>query len=163
MLTWTAIRALPWRWIGLAVCLLGITLSVTMHFRNDAKVRAELSDLKDSAQTVVMAVQAASGNDDVTWETAPGQIVALGDSNRRLKDSIAVQNASIDEMAREAIRLRKHASEMQAIAAKARAQRASALARLSDMQASPGTRADCLQLLAEAEAALDLAQEALGK
>jgi len=150
-----------WKLIAAVVCVLGIALSVTMHFRNDAKVRAELSDLKDSAQTVVLAVQAASGNNDVTWKTAPGQIIALGESNRRLKDSIAVQNASIDEMAREAVRLRKHASEMQAIAAKARAQRASALARLSDMAVTPGTRADCLQLLAEAEAALDIAHGAL--
>lgn len=150
-----------WKLIAGAVCVLAITLSVALHFRNDANVRAELSDLKDSTQTVVLAVQAASGNDDVTWQTVPGQVIALGESNRALKDSIAVQNASIDELAREAVRLRKHASEMQAIAAKAKAQRASALRQLSDMTTTPGTREDCLTLLREAEAALDLTREAL--
>lgn len=150
-----------WKLIAAGFAVLAIVSTVALHFRADAKVRRELSDLKDSAQTVVLAVQAASGNDDVTWQTVPGQVIALGESNRALEDSIAVQNASIDELAREAVRLRKHASEMQAIAAKARAQRASALRQLSDMTTTPGTREDCLTLLREAEAALDLTMEAL--
>lgn len=155
------ILARHWKLISAGIAALSVLLIVFAHFRSDERVRRELSDLKDSAQTVVLAVQAASGNDDVTWQTVPGQVIALGESNRALKDSIAVQNRAIDDLAREAVRLKARASEMQAIADKARAQRASALRGLSDMKATPGTRADCLQLLSEAEAALDLAQEAL--
>lgn len=150
-----------WKLIAAGLAVLALVSAVILHFRADARTRDKLAALQDETQTVVLAVQAASGNDDVTWETVPGQIVALGDSNRALKDSIAAQNESIDQMAREAVRLRKHASEMQAIANKARAQRASALARLSDMAITPGTRDDCLTLLAEAEAALDIAYGAL--
>lgn len=122
--------------------------------------RADLEQLRKEAGTVVIALKQASGNDDVTWQTAPGQIVALGESNRRLKDSIDQQNATIDEMARQAVALKAKAAELQKIADKARAQRQAALNRLSDMAITPGTRSDCMILLKEANEALDLVRSA---
>ena len=150
-----------WKWIAAGLAVLAIVTTVALHFRADGKVRDALAKLQDEAATVVLATQAASGNDTVKWDTVPGQIVALGDSNRRLKESVAVQNQAIDDMAAEAVRLKAKASEMQAIANKAKAQRESALRRLSDLSLTPGTRNDCLQLLAEANNAIDLAYSAL--
>lgn len=116
--------------------------------------------LDKEAVTVVGALREASGNSDVTWKTAPGQIVALGESNRALKQSIDQQNATIDEMARQAVALKAKAAELQRIADRARAQRQAALDRLSDMAITPGTRSDCMVLLKEANDALDLVREA---
>ena len=62
-------------------------------------------------------------------------------------------------MAAEAVRLRKRADELKVIAAKAEAQRRAAYTRLSDMALTPGQRADCMALLREAEAALDLVKD----
>jgi hypothetical protein len=128
------------------------------HLRG--RYKAALAVLAEQAQTVVLAVREASGNDAVTWDTARGQVVALGISNRSLKGAIAEQNASIDAWAREAAARKAEAAEWKRIADKAEAQRRSALRRLSDMAITPGTRDDCMTLLQEAEAALDLAREA---
>lgn len=144
--------------VGLVMALL-----LAWALRLDA-LRAGYKDalkaLTDEAATVVLAVREASDNPEVTWETVPGQVVALGESNRRLKDGIARQNARIDDLAREAVRLKAETAELQRIADKARAQRKAALTRLSDMAATPGTRNDCAVLLQEAETALDVVREA---
>lgn len=116
--------------------------------------------LRDESNTVLLAVREASDNPDLEWKNAAGQVVALGESNSRLKGAIAEQNAAIDEMAREAVRLRARATELKRIADKAQAQRRSALQRLSDLSITPGTREDCVTLLTEAEAALDLIRQA---
>lgn len=116
--------------------------------------------LDKQADRVVVALRQASDNPKADWETAPGQIVALGESNKSLKSEIEANNRAIDDMAREAVRLRARATELQQIAAKAEAQRRAAYARLSDMAITPGTRNDCMQLLREAEEALDLVREA---
>lgn len=151
---------LPYKIIGLALAALALIAVVALHFRNDARTRHERDALKEQASTVVIALKNASGNEQVTWETAPGQIVAMGESNRALKGQVAVQNERIDEMAAEAVRLNARASELRKIANQAEAQRQSALKRLSDMTINRGTRADCVQLLNEAEAALDLVRNA---
>lgn len=150
-----------WKWIAAALAVLAVVTSVALHFRADRKVRDALAKLQDEAETVVMATQAASGNDGVRWDTTPGQIVALGESNRRLKESITVQNEAIDDLARREVAAKAEAKRLTEIAKKAEAQRASALRRLSDLSLAPGTRQDCLTLLAEAEEALDLAHGAL--
>ena len=155
-----ALRALPWRLILPALAGLAIVAILTAHLRNDARTRAALATLRDEAQTVVLATQAASGNDAVEWRTVPGQVLALGESNRALKGQVTAQNRAIDELAREAVRLKAHAAELKRIADKAQAQRKAALERLSDMAITPGTRSDCLLLLREAEAALDLVRDA---
>lgn len=159
-MNWLAIRALPWRYIAAAVGTIALLWAVVAHFDNDRDTRDALATLKDEAQTVVLAVQAASGNDDVEWQTAPGQIIALGESNRMLEGKVTAQNKAIDELAREAVRLKAKAAELKRIADKAQAQRKAALERLSDMAITPGTRSDCMMLLREAEAALDLVKEA---
>lgn len=117
-------------------------------------------DLQDQADTVLLAVREASDNPDLEWKNAAGQVVALGESNSRLKGAIAEQNAAIDEMAREAVRLRARATELKRIADKAQAQRRSALQRLNDLSITPGTRTDCMTLLSEAEQALDIVRQA---
>lgn len=117
-------------------------------------------NLQAAASSVVEALKIASDNPKADWKTAPGQIIALGESNRALKGEIRATNEAINEMAAEAVRLRAKASELQAIARKAEAQRRAAYARLSNMAITPGTRADCMTLLREAEEALDLVKEA---
>lgn len=149
-----------WKLIAAVLALAGLAWAVIDHFADDRRVQSELSDMKDKAADVVLAIQHASGNADVDWQTAPGQIVALGDSNRALKTEIAVNNIAINELARRAKEAKAKADELQAIVAKAQAQRAAALRRLSDMAITPGTREDCLTLLREAEEALDLVWEA---
>ena len=150
-----------WKLIAIGIAVLVIVTTVVLHFRADNRTRDALAKLRDEAQTVVLATQAASGNDGVRWDTAPGQIIAIGDSNRRLKESLAVQNEAIDDMARREVAAKAEAKRLSEIARKAEAQRASALRRLSDLSLTPGTRGDCLQLLSEAEEALDMVHEAL--
>jgi len=150
-----------WKWIAAALALLALVSSVALHFRADRKVRDALAKLQDEAETVVLATQAASGNDGVRWDTTPGQIVAMGESLRSLKQSIAVQNEAIDELARREVAAKAEAKRLTEIARKAEAQRASALRRLSDLSLTPGTRQDCVQLVQEAEDALNIAYAAL--
>lgn len=128
------------------------------HLRDGWKTRYET--LTDEAGAVLAATRIAAENDDLQWDGTAGQVLALGEANRSMKAAIADQNRAIDDMAREAVRLRKRAEELQAIANRAEAQRREALRRLSDMTITPGTRADCLVLLREAEEALDLVREA---
>lgn len=122
--------------------------------------RGKFDALTEQSAGVLTATRIASDNDDLTWENVPGQVVALGEDKRALEAAISTQNATIEDMAREAVRLRARADELKAIADRAQAQRQAALARLSDMAITPGTRDDCMQLLREAEAALDLVYEA---
>lgn len=150
-----------WKWIAAALAVLALVSTVALHFRADRKVRDALAKLQDEAETVVLATQAASGNDGVRWDTTPGQIVAMGESLRSLKQSIAVQNEAIDELARREVAAKAEAKRLTEIARKAEAQRASALRRLSDLSLTPGTRQDCVQLVREAEEALDIAYRAL--
>ncbi len=119
--------------------------------------------LRDESNTVLLAVREASDNPDLEWKNAAGQVVALGASNARLKSEIQTQNAAIDEMAREAVRLRARATELKRIADKAQAQRRSALQRLNDLSITPGTREDCMTLLNEAEQALDIVRQTAGE
>lgn len=137
--------------------LLGWALRLD-HLRAHWKDRFDA--LGRQAGTVLVALREASDNPDVRWDDAPLQIAALGASNRNLKEAIAIQNDRVDRMAAEAVRLRARADELHAIAERAQAQRKAALARLSDMAITPGTRADCETLLREAEDALDLVREA---
>lgn len=158
MPTWIA--TLSWKWIACGIAVVALVATVAIHFRTDAKTRAALAALRDEAQIVVLATQAASGNDRIDWQTAPGQIIALGESNRALKASITEQNAAIDELARRAVAAKARAAELQEIADRAQAQRQSALRKLSNLTITPGTRTDCMQLLQEAEAALDITYQA---
>jgi hypothetical protein len=150
-----------WKWIAAGLAVLALVGTVWAHLAADQRTRNALAALQGKAADIVLATQAASGNDAVTLDIVPGQILALGESNRALKQSVEVQNRAISDMAREAVRLRAKASEMQIIADKAKAQRAAALKRLSDLSITPGTRADCMILLREANEALDLAHGAL--
>lgn len=165
MPTWAL--TLPWRWIGGGLIALAIVAAIWSHFAGDARTRdkleertAERDKLVQQSSTVLVAIRHASENPGLSWENAAGQVVALGEDHKQLKKSVDQQNQRIDDMAREAVRLKAEADEWQRIADRAEAQRRSALRRLSDMEITPGTRDDCLQLLREAEEALDLAREA---
>lgn len=148
-----------WKWLGLGLIALALIAAAWAHFAKDARTERKLADITAQAATVVLALREASDNPKASWSTAPGQIIALGESNRRLRGAIEEQNAAIDELAAEAVRMRADAQRLKQIADRAEAQRQSALRRLSDMSITPGTRTDCLTLLAEAETALDLVRE----
>ena len=145
---------------GVLVVLMALLVWVLRidHLRGEYKSQFEA--LTEQSAEVVLALREASDNPTLGWREATGQIVALGESNRTLRVSIEVQNRNIEDMARDAVRLEAEASELRDIAERAEAQRRSALARLSNMAATPGTRSDCMVLLGEAEAALDLVREA---
>ena len=128
------------------------------HLRQDW--RDKFDALTGQAGTVLVSLREASGNPKLVWRDAPLQIAALGASNRNLKSDLDSQSRRVNAMAEEGVRLRARADELRAIADRAQAQRKAALARLSDMAATPGTRADCEALLREAEEALDLVREA---
>lgn len=148
-----------WKLIGIAVILSAL---IAWGLRVDslrAKYKDALAIMAAQAQVVVIKLREASDNSSVTWETAPGQIVALGNSNRTLKGEIVAQNATIAQWAREAADRKAEADEWRRIAAKAEAQRASALRTLGGMAVTPGTRDDCMTLIHEAEEALNLARE----
>lgn len=128
------------------------------HLRADWKDRFEGLTLE--AASVLGSTRRASDNPELEWKDAAQQIDLLGEDHRAAKQAISEQNQAIDDMAREAVRLRKRADELQRIADQAAAQRREALRRLSDMTLTPGTRADCETLLAEAEEALNLVRDA---
>ncbi|MDZ4307543.1 hypothetical protein [Allopontixanthobacter sp.] len=128
------------------------------HLRGEWQGKFDV--LSQQAGTVLVALRLASDNPELEWTGAAGQAQALGDSKRDLEAAIEVQNRRVDELAREAVRLQAKAAELQLIADQAKAQRRAALARLSDLSITPGTREDCTILLREAEDALDLIYEA---
>ena len=144
--------------IGVAFLLLLLWGLRVDHLRADWKDRFE--GLTEEAASVLASTRRASDNPKLTWKNAAQQIDALGDNHRVALASIEEQNAAIDDMAREAVRLRKRADELQRIADRAAAQRREALRRLADMSITPGTREDCETLLAEAEEALNLVRDA---
>lgn len=141
------------------VALLVLAATVWSHFATDARTERRLATITEQAATVVLRTRDAADNPKLTWALVPGQIVALGESNKRLKGAIEDQNATIDQWAREAAERRAEAGEWKRIADKAQAQRQSVLKRLSRDAVTPGTRDDCMTLLQEAETALDLARE----
>lgn len=149
-----------WRILGAALIIAGLLAYGLYNRAGWNRTQAALDVLAQQADKVVIALRTATGNDKADWQTAPGQIVALGESNKALKLSVEVQNERIDALAADAVRMKAEAAEMKRIADRAEAQRQSALRRLSDMAITPGTRSDCMILLREAEAALDLVREA---
>lgn len=149
-----------WKLIGGVIGAALVIWAVLSHFAGDRRTEAALAKLGAEAKTFVVKVREASGNPQVEWSTAGGQIVALGESNRALKASVEFQNQRIDDLARQAVKARARAAELKAIADRAQAQKASALRRLSEMAVTPGTRADCMVLIREADAALNLVREA---
>lgn len=157
------LTAIPWKILSVVS---GITLALALawglrvdHLRADWKER--FTDLSEEAGQVLFATRQAADNPDLKWKDTPGQIVALGESNKALKGEIVATNLRIDEMARQAVAAKAHAAEMVKIAEKAKAQRAAALRQLSDMAITPGTREDMLKLCAEAEEAINIALTAL--
>lgn len=153
-----AARYWPFALAGIAA--IAIIALVWSHFASDARTDRALKKLTGEAGTVLFRLRDAAENPKLEWDQAPGQIIALGESNKRLKGAIADQNATIDQWAREAADRRAEAEEWRKIADRAQAQRQGALKRLSAMSVTPGTRDDCMTLLREAEEALDLAREA---
>lgn len=142
---------------GASAALLILAGIFWLGWTHAAKDRDEL---RQEAGTVVIALREASNNPDLKWRDAAGQVIALGAGMKDLKSDIADANMRIDQMAQEAVRLRARADELQEIADRAKAQRQSALRRLSEGKLKPGTRADCLQLVKEANDALDLVYSA---
>lgn len=148
-----------WKLIGIGLLTVALTIAIVRgnHWRDIAH------RWQSEAQTVVIALREASGNNKVAWDTAAGQIVAMGESAKAKDAAIALQNERIDDLARRAVQARARADELRRIADRAEAQKASALRRLSSMAATPGTRDDCMTLIREADEALNLVREAEAK
>jgi hypothetical protein len=142
---------------GLSIAL---TLFAGVCWWQWGRLEEKYDALAGQAGAVLASLRIAADNPKLKMKDAPGQAIALGENVRALKVSINQQNASIDQMAREAVRARAEARELRAIADKAQAQRQSALRKLSDLSITPGARDDCMTLLREAEEALDTAMEA---
>lgn len=137
-----------------------LAIAIALHLIGDARLQGKYDTLVAESASVLTATRDAADNPELTWDNVPGQIVALGESNAALKLSLDTQNQRINELAQEAVRRQAEAQELRRIAARAQEQRRAALERLSDLSATPGTREDCMTLLAEAEEALDLVREA---
>ncbi len=118
--------------------------------------------LHGESTAVVSAIQRAAGH-PVKWKNAAAEVDAMGGLIVQQREAIAETNQRVNDMAREAVRLKARADELRAIAEKAEAQRRAAYARLSDMAATPGTRSDCETLLREADEALNIVREASGQ
>ena len=145
---------------GIGLLLAGLISWALLERSWRAGIEDKYQALRDQAGSVVVALREATGNDAAGWASAPEQIRALGNSRTALLLAVRDQNLAVDEMAREAVRLRAHAEELQAIANRAEAQRRAALRSLDDLAITPGHRDDCEMLLAEANEALDLVREA---
>lgn len=150
---------------------LGFALALALALAWGARVdhlrgrwQGKYQTLSGDAGELLTELRLAAEQPRLRWADAPAAARALGNSRRVLRVAITTQNAAIDEQAREAVRLRAEAEELQAIARRAEAQRRTAVARLTELAARPGTDpatlTGCQQLLAEAEAALDLVREA---
>jgi len=124
------------------------------------RYKAGLEQLAAEATGVLAATRVASSNPELNWESVPGQVIALGEDRRDLEASVARLNRTVLEMAEDAVRLRAEAAERTRIAERARAQRDAAYKRLGDLSITPATRTDCMQLLREAEEAIDLLRQA---
>jgi hypothetical protein len=145
--------------MGAGLLLVILIIGVVWHLREDHKVRNQLATLQGQADKVVIALGEATGEES-EWKTAPGQIRALGDSRKALQVQVETQNAAIDDMAREAVKLKAEAKELRLLYDKAKAQRRSAYVRLSEEAITPGAREDCNLLIAQANEALTLLREA---
>lgn len=152
----------PWKYVslgsGIALVLLGALTTLCWHKWGSWKDNAET--LQRQADTVVIALKTASENPKVTWQTAAGQILALGDDKRQWRETSERQSDAINSMAESARLLRARADELRQIADAAKAQRSAAIRKLNDVATTPLERADCETLLKEADAALDAAYEA---
>lgn len=146
--------------LGSVIALMALTVLVKFHLNADARMRDRLDRLTEQAGAVLVATRDASGNPKLTWPNVPGQVVAIGEDRRDAIEKLEEQTQRVDEMAREAVRLRAKSAELRKIAERAEAQRAAALRRLSGGALTPGTRGDCMTLLREAEDALDELYEA---
>lgn len=139
--------------------IIGLVALVWSHFAKDARTEGALKVLAGQANEVLIRTRDGAENPKLTWELVPGQIVALGESNKRLKGEIETQNQTIAEWANEAAARKADAEEWRQIAAKAEAQRASALRTLGRAAVTPGARDDMMLLIQQAEEASDLARE----
>ena len=105
-----------WKMIG-AGLIVALLLAWGMrvdHLRG--RYKDALAVLAGQAQGVVGVLRVASGNPDVEWPTAKGQIVALGESRKALKLAVDIQTQAVDEWAREAADRKAEAAEIVIIA-----------------------------------------------
>lgn len=146
---------IPWKLIGIIAAALTLIAALWAHLASDARTRDKFAALTAQAAIVLSATKQAADNPDLTWTDTAGQIVALGASNRALKDAIKANNETIAELARRAVRNRATAQERLRIAEKAEAQRKAAIRKLSDMTITPAERDDCMTMLRDSEDAAD--------
>lgn len=148
-----AIPPFLWKWIGVGLVTLSLIAS-TFYYRS------EYNKYFGYATEMLVATKQASQNQKLSYETAPAQILNIGDSNRQLKLSIETQNKAIADMAAEAIRLKANQKELKQIVDQAIKQREVATKKLTQMINRPDSeKKPYVELCQDAEKALDLIYE----
>ncbi len=155
---------IPSIWRPLAIGAGGVSVALALfaavcfHKWDTWKSKAEAWQAQ--ANTVVVALQTASGNPDATWGTAANQILALGDDKRQWQATSERQSRAVEDMLNSTRALKARSDELKLIVAEAKAKRAAAISKLNDIATTPAEKADCEGLLKEANDALDEAYRA---
>ena len=121
--------------------------------------RGSYDALKEETGVVLIALRGASENPDVTWETAPGQIVELGEAHKKAKESIRTQNQEILDLVNKQKDAVKRAELLRRELDKQQALRRAALVKLGEIAITPGEREDCLLMLEEVNLAIEAIKE----
>ncbi len=95
----------------------------------------------------------------ITKKNVVEQINNLGDSHRTIKLSLVNTNKKLEDMALEAIKLKKDKADLQLIVDKAKAQRAHAQKRIASEILTPSESKDCEGLISDAERVIDMIYE----
>ena len=147
--------------VGLAFALVLAWGMRVDHLRGQWKLKFE--GLASEVTVVLPAIREASGNPKLQWSPGHGdetgvaqQVRLIGQAKAQWQDTATTQSQRIAELGQETERLKKLSEENRLRAEKAIAQRNTALAKLEQMELTPGERATCEQQLKDAQSALDL-------
>ena len=148
----------PWKWgtIGAAI---GLAIAFGWAMRLDhlrASWEAKYTLLDAQAQAVLMAARASSANPKLAWNEVPAQITALGSSNLALKVAIDTNNANIEKMNSETLRLKAVGDLLRQNLVGAQKNRDAAMLKLDGMAKGPGARAACPALISQTQDAQDI-------
>lgn len=136
----------------LSLITLGPALLITRAKLFDA--RETIAALEQWQDDMVIAVRLASGNKDTTEKTAVQQVNRMGVIRIQLGEAVKAQNAAVEAMQRES-------EAAQAVAERARKERADAVKRTEALQAELRKRARVPAAAADMEAAVRRSQDEL--
>lgn len=148
-----------WPYILAGTVTLGLVAAIFFIDRDRDYWRDSYDALKEETGVVLIALRGASENQDVTWKTAPGQIVALGEAHKKARETIGTQNQEILEMVNKQKDAVKRAKLLRRELDKQQALRRAALVKLGEIAITPGEREDCLLMLEEVNLAIEAIKE----